>query len=73
MQFHNFAPRVTTKRTLRTDSMVANADEKARVSTWVNSAKLVINRKEFAKTPQERLELKIAKAKWKASPSFRKF
>ena len=61
----NFATRVASMRTAKSDVSRANEAEKAKVQAMVNGSPLIIDRSVFKKTEIERAELATAKSKWK--------
>lgn len=61
----NFATRVASMRTAKSDVSRANDAEKAKVQAMVNGSPLIIDRSVFKKTEIERAELATAKSKWK--------
>ena len=61
----NFATRVASMRTAKSDVSRANDAEKAKVQAMVNGTPLIIDRSVFKKTEIERAELATAKSKWK--------
>ena len=67
MQKIHFATRVTAKLVTKSDASNAANNLRQELSTLINKHRVSIDRSVFTKTEQEKLELKIAKAKWKAS------
>ena len=61
----NFATRVASMRTAKSDVSRANDAEKAKVQAMANGSPLIIDRSVFKKTEIERAELATAKSKWK--------
>lgn len=61
----NFATRVASMRTAKSDVSRANDAEKAKVQAMVNGSPVIIDRSVFKKTEIERAELATAKSKWK--------
>jgi hypothetical protein len=61
----NFATRVASMRTAKSDVSRANDVEKAKVQAAVNGSPVIIDRSVFKKTDIERAELATAKIKWK--------
>ena len=61
----NFATRVASMRTAKSDVSRANDAEKAKVQAMVNGSPVIIDRSVFKKTDIERAELATAKSKWK--------
>ena len=60
----NFATRVTSVISSKTDKSGMNNSERIKVQALVNSRPVVIDRSVFQKTDLEREELKLAKARW---------
>ncbi len=67
MQKIHFATRVSVKLVPKSDASNASNNLRQELSTLINKNRVSIDRSVFAKTEQERLELKIAKAKYKAN------
>lgn len=67
----NFATRVTSMRTAKSENSNANNAERAKVQSMVNSQPLIIDRSVFKKTEVERMELSVAKSKWKKAQKTR--
>jgi hypothetical protein len=67
MQKLHFATRVSVKLVPKSDASNAANSLREELSIQINKHKANVDRSVFAKTPNERLELKIAKAKYKAS------
>ena len=67
MQKLNFATRVSAKLIPKTDASNAANNLREELSILINKHRVNVDRSVFAKTPSERLELKIAKAKYKAN------
>lgn len=67
MQKIHFATRVSVKLVPKSDATNASNNLRQELSTLINKNRVSIDRSVFAKTEQERLELKIAKAKYKAN------
>ena len=61
----NFATRVASMRTAKSDVSRANDAEKAKVQAMVNGSPVIIDRSVFKKTEIEKAELATAKSKWK--------
>jgi hypothetical protein len=66
MQKIHFATRVTAKLVPKSDASNASNNLRQELSTIINKNRVSIDRSVFAKTEQEKLELKIAKMKYKA-------
>ena len=62
----NFAQRVTVAGTAKSDSSNMHANERAKVQALVNSNPVIIDRKVFQKSENEKELLKLEKMKWKA-------
>lgn len=60
----NFATRVTSFISSKTDKSGMNNSERIKVQALVNSRPVVIDKSVFQKTDLEREELKLAKARW---------
>lgn len=60
----NFATRVTSFISSKTDKSAMNNSERIKVQALVNSRPIVIDRSVFQKTDLEREEVKLAKARW---------
>jgi hypothetical protein len=60
----NFATRVTSVISSKTDKSGMNNSERIKVQALVNSKPVVIDRSVFQKTDLEREEVKLAKARW---------
>lgn len=60
----NFATRVTSVISSKTDKSGMNNSERIKVQALVNSRPVVIDRSVFQKTDLEREEVKLAKARW---------
>jgi hypothetical protein len=60
----NFATRVTSVISSKTDKSGMNNSERIKVQALVNSRPVMIDRSVFQKTDLEREELKLAKARW---------
>lgn len=67
MQKIHFATRVSVKLVPKADASGGTSQLREELSNAINKHKVNVDRSVFKKTPQERLELKIAKAKYKAS------
>lgn len=67
MQKLHFATRVSVKLVPKSDASNAANSLREELSIQINKHRVNVDRSVFAKTPDERLELKIAKAKYKAS------
>jgi hypothetical protein len=67
MQKIHFATRVTAKLVPKSDASNASNNLRQELSAQINKHRVVIDKSVFKKTLEEKLELKIAKAKWKAS------
>lgn len=61
----NFATRVASMRTAKSDVSRANETEKAKVQAIVNGSPVIIDRSVFKKTEIEKLDLINARSKWK--------
>lgn len=62
----NFAQRVTVAGTAKSDSSNMHANERAKVQAITNSNPVIIDRKVFQKSENEKELLKLEKMKWKA-------
>lgn len=62
----NFAQRVTVAGTSKSDGGNMYANERAKVQAMINSNPVIIDRKVFQKSENEKELLKIAKMQWKA-------
>ena len=60
----NFATRVTSVISSKTDKSGMNNSERIKVQALVNSRPVVIDRSVFQKTDLEREEVKLAKTRW---------
>jgi hypothetical protein len=60
----NFATRVTSVISSKTDKSGMNNSERIKVQALVNSRPVMIDKSVFQKTDLEREELKLAKARW---------
>lgn len=67
MQKLHFATRVTARLVPKSDASNAASNLRQELSAQINKHKVSIDRSVFKKTLEEKLELKIAKAKWKAA------
>jgi len=67
MQKLHFATRVQAKLVPKSDASNAANNLRQELSTLINKNRVNIDRSVFRKTEQEKLELKIAKAKYKTS------
>jgi hypothetical protein len=67
MQKLHFATRVNVKLVPKSDASNAANNLREELSIQINKHRVTIDKSVFAKTPSEKLELKIAKAKYKAS------
>lgn len=67
MQKIHFATRVTAKLVPKSDASNASNNLRQELSAQINKHKVSIDRSVFKKTDDEKVELKIAKIKWKAS------
>jgi hypothetical protein len=63
----NFATRVASMRTAKSETSGANNAERAKVQAAINGSPVIIDRSVFKKTDIERAELATAKIKWKRS------
>ena len=63
----NFATRVSSMATAKSDNNGAYNAERAKVQASVNANPVIIDRTVFQKTDVERMELANAKSKWKKS------
>jgi len=60
----NFATRVTSFISSKTDKSGMNNSERIKVQAMVNSRPVIIDRSVFQKTDLEKEEVKLAKAQW---------
>lgn len=67
MQKLHFATRVTARLVPKSDASNAASNLRQELSAQINKHRVSIDRSVFKKTLEEKLELKIAKAKWKAT------
>jgi hypothetical protein len=67
MQKLHFATRVSVKLVPKSDASNAANNLREELSIQINKHRVNVDRSVFTKTPSERLELKIAKAKYKAN------
>jgi len=67
MQKIHFATRVIAKLVPKSDASNASNNLRQELSAQINKHKVSIDRSVFKKTDDEKVELKIAKIKWKAS------
>lgn len=67
MQNSNNATRGSAKLVPKSDASNASNNLRQELSTLINKNRVSIDKSVFVKTDQEKLELKIAKAKYKAS------
>jgi len=67
MQKLHFATRVIARLVPKSDASNAAAQLRQELSMQINKHKVSIDKSVFRKTLEEKLELKIAKAKWKAA------
>lgn len=63
----NFATRVSSMVTAKSDTNAANNAQRATVQASINANPVIIDRSVFRKTDIERAELANAKSKWKRS------
>jgi hypothetical protein len=63
----NFATRVKVALTPKTDTSNGYSNERMRLNAEINSRKIDLDSSVFMKTPAEKLEVKLAKLKWKSS------
>jgi len=63
----NFATRVKVALTPKTDTSNGYANERMRLHSEINSRKVDLDSSVFKKTDAEKLEVKLAKLKWKSS------
>lgn len=67
MQKIHFATRVSVRLAPKSDASNASNQLRWELNAQINKHKVNIDRSVFQKTPYEKMELKIAKAKWKAA------
>jgi hypothetical protein len=61
----NFATRITSRATMKSDNSASATDQRNRLQSEVNSRPVIIDRAVFVKSDFEKQELKNAKAKHK--------
>jgi hypothetical protein len=61
----NFATRITSRATMKSDSSASATDQRNRLQAEVNSRPVIIDRAVFVKSQHEKEELKLAKFKHK--------
>jgi hypothetical protein len=66
MQKIHFATRVSVRLAPKSDASNSSNQLRWELNAQINKHKVSIDRNAFKKTPAEKMELKIAKAQWKA-------
>jgi hypothetical protein len=61
----NFATRITSRATMKSDNSASATDQRNRLQSEVNSRPVIIDRAVFVKSEYEKEELKLAKFKHK--------
>lgn len=61
----NFATRITSRATMKSDASASASDKRSQVQAEVNSRPVIIDKSVFVKSDFEKQELKNAKAKHK--------
>lgn len=67
MQKIHFATRVSVRLVPKADASGGTSQLREELNNAINKHRVNIDRSVFKKTEQERVELKIAKAQWKAT------